>query len=151
MRLLLAALLLERNRPVSAERLAGVLWGEDAAHGSGAAVRVQISRLRAALGASGALVTTPAGYELRVAAGALDADRFEALVREGRAALADQRFDAAAGRLRDALELWRGPALADIGTEPFVQLEAARLEEQRLAALELRIEAGLAAGRHGEL
>src|SRR4051794_19966979 len=149
-RVLLAALLLERNRPVAPERLAGVLWGEEAPHGSGNAVRVQVSRLRAALGASDVLVTTPAGYELRVEAGALDVDRFEALAREGRELLAADSPQASA-QLRAALALWRGQALADVSAEPFAQLEIARLEEQRLEVLEARIDADLATGRHLEL
>jgi predicted ATPase/DNA-binding SARP family transcriptional activator/tetratricopeptide (TPR) repeat protein len=149
-RVLLAALLLERNRPVSAERLARVLWGDDAGHGSGRAVRVHVHRLRTALGASDLLVTTQAGYELRVEAGALDLDRFEALAREGRELLAADPREASA-RFRAALELWRGPALADVAGEPFAQPEIVRLEEQRLELLEARIEADLATGRHREL
>ena len=144
-RALLAALLLERNRPVDPERLAVALWGEDAAHGSGGALRVQISRLRALLGDTGVLVATAAGYELRVAPGAVDADRFETLVAKGRAA---SRPDEAGAYLRAALELWRGPALADVAAESFAQSAIARLEEQRLDALEARLDADLAAGRH---
>ena len=144
-RALLAALLLERNRPVDPERLALALWGEDAAHSSGGALRVQISRLRALLGDTGVLVATAAGYELRVAPGAVDEDRFETLVAKGRAA---SRPDEAGAYLRAALELWRGPALADVAAESFAQSAIARLEEQRLDALEARLDADLAAGRH---
>ena len=88
-RALLAMLLLHANEPVSAERLAVALWGEEAATDAIKTVRVHVSRIRAALGDPEALVTTQAGYRLRVAAGELDADRFEALLEQGRQALAD--------------------------------------------------------------
>jgi len=148
---LLAMLLLHANRPVSAERLAVALWGEDAPAGSIKTVHVHVSRLRRALGDPGVLATTPAGYRLRVLPGELDAERFERLAAEGRKALADGRPELAARALREALALWRGPALGDLAFEPFAQPEIGRLEEERLAALEARVEADLAAGRQGEL
>jgi predicted ATPase/DNA-binding SARP family transcriptional activator len=150
-RALLAVLLLHANEPVSAERLAGALWGEDAPPGAVGTVRVHVSRLRRALGDEAVLTTTPAGYRLRLGAGELDLQRFEQLVDEGRHALADGRLEEAGDVLRAALSLWRGPALADLAFEPFAQAEIARLEEQRLAALELRVEGDLNAGRHAEL
>src|SRR5262245_51141867 len=101
-RALLAALLLERNRPVSADRLAGALWGDDTEYRASSAVRVQISRLRTLLDSPDALTTVPAGYQLNVAEDALDADRFAALVAEARS-LAPAP---AAGRLHAALSLW---------------------------------------------
>ena len=98
------------------------------------------------------LVTTPAGYRLRVRPGELDAERFERRVADGpstrwrRGAPSTRRRE-----LREALELWRGPPLAELAAMPFAPAEIARLEEQRLAALEVRVEADLAAGRHAEL
>jgi predicted ATPase/DNA-binding SARP family transcriptional activator len=150
-RALLAVLLLHANEPVSAEHLAMALWGEEAPAGAMRTVQVYVSRLRKALGDDGVLASTAAGYRLRVAPGELDAERFEQLLDQGRRALADANADQAAGVLREALELWRGPALADLAFEPFTQAEIARLEEQRLAAVEARVEADLAAGRHAEL
>jgi predicted ATPase/DNA-binding SARP family transcriptional activator len=150
-RALLAMLLLHANEPVSAERLAHGLWGEDAPAGAVRTVQVYVSRLRRALGDDELVVTTPAGYRLRVGPGELDAERFEQLVEDGRRALADRRADEAGGLLREALGLWRGPPLADLLYAPFVQAEIARLEEQRLAAMEERVEADLAAGRHAPL
>src|ERR671933_3091386 len=88
-RALLAMLLLHANEPVSAERLAVALWGEDAAAEAVKTVRVHVSRIRAALGDPDTLVTTPAGYRLRVRAGELDADRFERLLKQGRRSLAE--------------------------------------------------------------
>ena len=150
-RALLAALLVNANRPVSAERLANALWGEDAPSATVRTVRVHVSRLRKALGDGDVLATTPVGYRLRVRPGELDADRFRELVEEGRRALDAGQGAHAAALLREALNLWRGPALQDVAYEPFAQSEIARLEEQRLSALETRVEADLAAGHHGEL
>ena len=139
------------NQPVSAERLALALWGEEAPAGATRAVQVYVSRLRKALGDPDAITTTPAGYRLRVRPGELDAERFERGVEAGRRALDAGAPEQAAGLLREALELWRGPPLAGLEFEPFAQAEIARLEEQRLAALEARVEADLGAGRHAAL
>ncbi len=150
-RAVLAVLLLHPNQPVSAERLALALWGEDAPGGAVKTVQVHVSRLRKALGDPDILTTTPAGYSLRVRAGELDAERFEGLVEDGRQAMADGQAERAAASLREALALWRGPALAELAHEPFAAAEISRLQEQRLAALALRVEADLAAGRHAEV
>src|SRR5215203_2488965 len=128
-RALLAALLLHANEPVSAERLAIALWGEDAPAGAAKAIQVHVSRLRRALGAREVLVTTPAGYQLRVLPGELDAKRFEQLAADGHRALAERAPERAASVLREALSLWRGPALAEFAFEAFGQAEIARLEE----------------------
>src|SRR5215210_3358395 len=150
-RALLALLVLHANEPVSAERLALALWGEDAPAGAVKTVQVHVSRLRKALGDPDVLTTTPAGYRLEVGPGELDAERFEQLVAAGREALTAGQPEQAAAVLREALELWRGPPLAEVASLPFAPSEIARLEEQRLGALELRVEADLAAGRDAEL
>jgi predicted ATPase/DNA-binding SARP family transcriptional activator/class 3 adenylate cyclase len=147
----LALLLLHAGEPVSAERLAVALWGEDAPASAIKTVQVHVSRLRKALGEPERLVTRPAGYLLRLEADELDLARFERAVADGRAALEAGDAHRAATLLREALALWRGPALADVISLPFAQGEIARLDEQRLAALELRIEADLAAGRDDQL
>src|SRR3954453_20490420 len=90
-RAVLAVLALHANRPVSAERLAVALWGEDAPPGAFKTVQVHIARLRKALDDPDRLVTTPAGYCLRVGPGELDAERFEHQVADGRRALAAGR------------------------------------------------------------
>jgi WD40 repeat protein/DNA-binding SARP family transcriptional activator len=151
LRTVLAVLLLHADEPVSADRLALALWGEDAPRGAVKTVQVYVSRLRRALGDPGAVITTAAGYRLRVRPGELDADRFERLVDDGRRALAAGQPEHAAAQLGEALALWRGPPLADLVFEPFAAAELARLEEQRLTALEARIDADLALGRHAEL
>ena len=150
-RAVLAVLLLHANEPVSPERLALALWGEEAPGGAVSTVQVHVSRLRKALGDGEVVTTSPAGYRIRVQPGELDAERFERLVEDGRRALAAGDPERAAAVLREALTLWRGPPLADLAFEPFAQAEIARLEEQRLAALEARIEADLAVGRHSEV
>jgi predicted ATPase/DNA-binding SARP family transcriptional activator len=150
-RALLALLVLHAGEPMSAERLAIGLWGEDAPASSANTVQVHVSRLRRALGDSDALATTPAGYVLRAAAEDVDAARFERLHTAGVRSLHAGDAARAAGELGDALALWRGPALAEFVAVPFAPAEIARLEEQRQAAVEARIDADLALGRHREL
>ncbi|MCA1699819.1 MAG: AfsR/SARP family transcriptional regulator [Actinobacteria bacterium] len=150
-RAILALLLLHANEPVRAERLALALWGEDAPPSAVKRIQIHVSRLRKALGDSEILTSTPAGYRLRVLPDELDADRFARLLQEGDRALAEGRSEHAATVLREALQLSRGPPLADLAFEPFAQTEIARLEEQRLAALEARVEADLRRHQHAAL
>ncbi|HEY4278971.1 MAG TPA: BTAD domain-containing putative transcriptional regulator [Conexibacter sp.] len=147
----LALLALNANRPVSAERLALALWGEDAPAGAVNTVQVHVSRLRKALADPDVLVTTPAGYCLRVDPGDLDADRFERQLAIAREALAAGRAEFAGDLLREALALWRGAPLAECAWAPFAPPEIDRLEELHLTAVEVRVDADLAAGRHAEL
>jgi DNA-binding SARP family transcriptional activator len=149
-RALVAVLALHANEVVAADRLIDDVWGEEVPEGGAAALRLNISRLRKALPAD-VLMTRAPGYLLRVGPGELDLHRFERLADEGRRLLAAGQAADAATRLRDALAMWRGPALADFAYEDFAQTAVARLEEIRLGALELRIDADLALGRHDEL
>ena len=149
-RALLAVLLLHANEVVPADRLIEELWGDDSPEDAAAALRVNVSRLRKAL-PEDMLTTRSPGYVIRVEPDALDLHRFERLVDEGRSLLARGLAADASERLRDAQSLWRGPALADFAYESFAQAAIARLEEIRLAAAELRIDADLALGRHDEL
>jgi predicted ATPase/DNA-binding SARP family transcriptional activator len=151
-RSLLARLLLAAGQVVSADRLADDLWaGEPPPHYM-ATLRVYISRLRRALGSgSGAVATSPPGYRIVLADGQLDAQRFDSLVAAAAADMAGGRPEAAAARLREALALWRGPALSDVADFAFAQADAIRLEEARLSAVEDRVEADLACGRHASL
>src|SRR3954447_20319319 len=150
-RAVFAVLALNANQPVTAERLAVALWGEEVPPRAIKTVQVYVARLRKALEDPDVLVTTPAGYCLRVQPGELDAERFERQVADGREALAAGGAEHAAAQLREALGLWRGPPLAELATTPFAPAEIARLEEQHLAAVEVRLDADLAAGRHAEL
>jgi DNA-binding SARP family transcriptional activator len=149
-RALLAALLLHPNEVVPTDRLIDELWGEDSPEDAAAALRVNVSRLRKAL-PHDVLTTRSPGYLLQVEPEALDLHRFERLVEEGRGLLVRGLAADASARLCDALALWRGPVLADFAYESFAQAAIARLEEIRLAAVELRIDADLALGRHHEL
>ena len=149
-RALLAGLLLHPNEVVPADRLIDDLWGEVSPDDAAAALRVNVSRLRKAL-PEDVLTTRAPGYLIRVEPDELDLHRFERLVDEGRSLLARGLAADASGRLHDALSLWRGPALGDFAYETFAQAAIARLEEIRLAAVELRIDADLTLGRHDEL
>jgi YVTN family beta-propeller protein len=144
---LLAMLLVHRGESVSSDRLIDGLWEDRAPPTAIKIVQGYVSGLRKVLG-DGLLVTVGRGYALQTEPGQVDADRFEALVGEGRRALRDGDTPAAAARLRQALALWRGPALADFAYDAFAQPEIARLEEARLAALGDRIDADLALGEH---
>ena len=149
---LLALLVLNANRTVAAERLTEELWAGEPPEGAIRSLRVYVSRLRQALGPDGqAVVTRPSGYVLQVAPETVDAVRFEALVARGRDQARGGDHDRAARTFREALTLWRGPALANVADAPFARAEATRLEEARLAAVEDRIESDLACGRHGEV
>jgi predicted ATPase/DNA-binding SARP family transcriptional activator len=154
LRALLALLLVDAGRVVTAERLIDGLYGGSLPSGAANALQSQVSRLRHLLrdsdsGRPGPLVEFhPAGYRLAVDAGDVDAHRFERLAADGRRALAAGDRRLAAALLRQALDLWRGPALADVGDAPFVTAQAARLEELRLATIEDRVEAELGLGEH---
>jgi len=143
-RALLAVLLLHGGEVVSVDRLVDELWGERPPHTAAKNVQGYVARLRRVLG-NGALLTQAPGYALRV--DVLDATNFQALVEEAR----HEEPAGAAPRLEQALAFWRGPPLADFAYEPFAQDEIRRLEELRLSALEDRIEADLALGRHEEV
>src|SRR5918992_510494 len=151
-RALLAVLLLRAGEPVSRERVIADLWGERPPDGAVKTVQAVVSRLRRAPGSEAArLVSSAAGYRLRVEPDELDLSRFERLCADGRRALAAGRHERAAARLRAALAEWRGPPLADVAPEPFAPPEGARLEDLRAAAVEDRVEADLAMGRGAEL
>jgi DNA-binding SARP family transcriptional activator len=145
-RALLAVLLLNANRPVSTERLVDLLWGENPPRTATTSLQNTVSQLRRLLG-SGFLQTRPAGYVLEVDESQLDLSRFELLLRRARAAEPAER----SLQLHEALELWRGPALADFELETFAQEHIRHLEELRLEALEERIAADLEVGLDAEL
>jgi predicted ATPase/DNA-binding SARP family transcriptional activator len=135
-RALLAMLLLHANEVVSTERLTEALWDDEPPETAQKALQVYVSQLRKVLD-SGRLLTKAPGYLIRVEDDELDVTRFERLVRDGLP--------------REALELWRGPPLAEFTYADFAQSEIARLDELHLSCLEQRVDADLAAGRHAEL
>lgn len=151
-RAVLALLLLRANTLVSADALVEAVWGERPPERSRAVLQVYVSNVRKVLepdrgrgSASTRITTTTAGYRLRVGADESDLDRFSRLVREAREE--GSGAASAAARLAEAEALWRGPAFPDL-RNGVVPPELARLEEERLLALEDRIEAELATGRH---
>ena len=150
-RAVLALLVLEAGRVVPAGRLVEELWRGSPPPGAATTLRSYVSRLRSALAPEVPVAARGGGYAVSTGPDGLDASRFERLVAEGRDALGRGQAVAAGARIREALGLWRGPALADVLEVEPLALEAARLEELRLAAVEVRVEADLAAGLHTEV
>jgi DNA-binding SARP family transcriptional activator len=150
-RALLAALLLRPNEVVSTERLIDELWGDRRPETATTALHGLVSALRKALGAPAVLVTRAPGYMLCVDEGEIDAVEFQRLLDEGRRAAGAGEVTEAAATLRRALALWRGPALGEVADWEFAHIEAQRLDELRLQALEERIEADLLLGSANEL
>jgi len=147
-RAVLAHLLVRVNELVPADTLIDQVWGEDPPDAARGTLHSYISHLRKAIGSERIEGRVP-GYVLHVAEDDLDSTRFEHLLHEAR--LAKGSPGRAGAALRDALSLWTGPAFADLATEPSLAAEIARLTELRLQALEDRIAADLAEGRHGEV
>ena len=139
-------LLLHANEPVSQDELIDQLWGDRAPPTARASLQNQVYALRKLLGPE-ALQRDAGGYVIHVEPGELDLELFERLVTEARRCEPKER----AAKLRGALALWRGPALVESPSEPFMQPEIARLEEARLTALESRVDAELALGLHSDL
>lgn len=156
LRTLLAVLLVHADEVVPAYLLAGILRPSAASHEARHALHSQISRLRAVIDRPGPgrrrrLVRLGPGYQLRLGQDELDAFAFEELSRRSRRALADRDWRTAAAVAETALALWRGAALGEFADMEFAQARAAHLEEERLLALECRIDARLALGEHRAL
>jgi predicted ATPase/DNA-binding SARP family transcriptional activator len=152
-RALLASLLVDPGRPVAAHRLIDDLWGDEPPGNPARALQAKVSQLRRVLeeaepGGRELVVSRAPGYQLAVAEGTLDADRFAGLAARARA---EQDARSRAGLLADALALWRGPAFADFAHETFTRAAVNRLEEDRLAVLEEHAEARLDSGEHAQL
>ncbi len=145
-RALLAALLLRAGQVVPTERLVDDLWGEEAPRTATTSLQNGVSALRKLLGPD-VLETRSPGYVLRVNGGQIDSARFEQLLADARTAQPAER----AAALRQALALWRGPALAELAFNEFAQAEIRRLEELRLVAREERIGADAELGRHADV
>jgi DNA-binding SARP family transcriptional activator len=152
-RSVLATLLLRPGEPVSLDALIDEVWPDKAPARAANLVSVYVHHLRKLIGdADGrVLVTRAPGYQVVLGPGELDADRFAALVADAREALASGAPERAADLLTEAIGLWRGRALADVPATPLVAVEADRLEQSRIEALELRAEANLARGRPAEV
>jgi YVTN family beta-propeller protein len=149
-RLLLAALILNANRVVSADRLLDHLWGDAPPATAQTALQGHVSALRKALGAD-VIITRSPGYLIQVEPEDTDLGRFERLRTEARAAREAGDPARAAAKLREALGLWRGDAFSDLADEPAVRDEAARLDDLRLTTLEDRFDCELAMGESAAL
>jgi DNA-binding SARP family transcriptional activator len=145
-RKLLAILLLHSGEAVSSDRLIEELWDGKPPETAAKALQGYVSSLRKQLGPE-AVETVGAGYRLEVAPADTDAGHFGALLAEARPL---ERAPALA-KLREALALWRGPALADFAYDDFARNEIDRLDELRLGAIERRIDLELALGHHDDL
>jgi DNA-binding SARP family transcriptional activator/tetratricopeptide (TPR) repeat protein len=152
-RTLLALLTANAGRVMSVGAVVEALWGMNAPHDAHRTVRTYVSRLRrslepaaAALAVDELIVTYPPGYALRLTPDLLDALRFERLVAAAREALAASQSAIAIEQFSLALALWRGDAYGEFGDTPPLRLEATRLHELRLGAIEDRIDAELATG-----
>jgi DNA-binding SARP family transcriptional activator/tetratricopeptide (TPR) repeat protein len=150
-RRLLARLLLDTGGVVSADQLIDAVWDGVPPASADVTLRSHVASVRRALlegGIETALVTRPRGYLLEVVPSQVDTQRFEEGIADGRAALERGDVMVAAKALRAALGYWRGPLLEDLGPPRFAETEATRLEELRLWAIEARVDAELALGRH---
>ena len=147
----LAILLLNANRVVSVDRLADDLYAGAAPATALKQVQRQISQLRKTLGSESVIETRSPGYAIRLDPEQLDLTVFERLAAEASESQAAGDVERAADLLRQALDLWRGEALADLSYEPFARAPIERLEEIRVAVLEECIAADLALGRHAQV
>ena len=153
-RSLLACLLVRPGQLMSTESLMFELWGDNPPSTANNMVSIYVHRLRKeVLGDTEGkvLVHRAPGYLMRVAPGDLDFQVFESLVTSGRAALASADPDRAARLLAEALEMWRGPLLADVMPSPLLESQADRAAELRLDTTELRVDADLACGRAAQV
>jgi predicted ATPase/DNA-binding SARP family transcriptional activator len=150
-RRLLSALVVHAGEARSADLLIDAIWGPSPPASAAKLLQTYVSQLRKALPPPARICTRGAGYALELEDESLDAARFERLLVESRAASREGNPALAASLLRRALGLWRGQAYGDFAYEEFARAEAERLEELRLVALEERIEAELALGRHDDL
>jgi predicted ATPase/DNA-binding SARP family transcriptional activator len=150
---LLAVLVLYANEFVARERLIDELWGESPPSTAAKAIQVYVSHLRKLLAANGdkQIATRSGGYILSLDGEGVDARSFERLARDAREHAAGGDAAGAAALFRQALNLWRGPALAGLSFESAARNEVERLEEERLAVLMDRIDCDLSLGRHEQL
>ena len=151
LRRLLIRLALDAGRPVSGAALVDAVWGDQPPADEANALQSLVSRLRRALGGAGLVGQSPVGYRLAIDPGDVDANRFEQLARAGAEALRSGTQSKAASVLREALALWRGPALADVEDAPFAAATVSRLDDLRLTAIQDRIDADLALGNGAQV
>lgn len=148
-RIILAMLVAADGQVVAVEAMIDAIWEDSPPVSASGTLLTYISRLRRALGEVGAtIVREPAGYRATLAPDAVDAHQFEALADAGRRALDAGDVEDARAQLVEADLLWRGPALLEVRDRPRIAGIARRLEDRRMAAIEDRVAADLALGRH---
>ncbi|ARF76259.1 BTAD domain-containing putative transcriptional regulator [Kitasatospora albolonga] len=160
-RQILALLALQADRVVTVPTLMEEIWGEEIPRSAATTLQTYILQLRRKLAtalagdphrqAKEVLVTQHGGYLLQVQPGRVDAQEFTRLAASGRDAHEAGDYRSASALLRQAMELWQGPALVDVRVGSVLELEVLGLEEDRMAALERRIDADLHLGRHREI
>lgn len=153
-RALLALMLTSPNVAVPTDALIADVWGVHAPEAPAHALQVHVSRLRKAFrefGSDAAILTQSRGYLLRIDERTIDAVQFDSLLVRARELVSLQQGVAAAKAFRDALALWRGPALYEVADGTIAGAEAARLEQARLGAIEDRIEADMLCGLHSDV
>ncbi|MGI5403138.1 AfsR/SARP family transcriptional regulator [Streptomyces sp. CA-135486] len=155
---LFALLALHRGKTVSNDEVITELWAGNAPRSAGATVHTYVRKLRDVIARSAPhtdpkklLLTRPGGYMLDLETGAVDSERFELLAQQGYRAHESGKEAIASDRFREALALWRGPALADLGAGPLLEIRRLELEERRRSVLDRCIDAELKLGRHYEL
>src|SRR5258706_1423861 len=148
---LLALLALQPGRTRSVDDLVEELWAGEPSEAARASLRSYVTRLRRSLGSGGALAGRDGGYALDLPSLSIDLQRFETLVRLAEQAVAERRLRRAQAHLREALAPWRGAPFGDVGGLPSLDIEATRLDELRLHALELRLDLDLELGESAGL
>jgi predicted ATPase/DNA-binding SARP family transcriptional activator len=148
---LLVTLVLARGRACGRDELVEALWSGPPPASAQKLVQVYVSQLRKLLPCEIEIVTRGGGYAIELPDEALDATRFERLVRESAEARRDGNPALALSLTEQALALWRGRAYGQLAYEEFARAESERLEELRLVAREQRVDALLALGRHGDV
>jgi SARP family transcriptional regulator, regulator of embCAB operon len=157
-RQVLAMLALDAGHVVSVPLLIEELWGMRPPRSALTTLQTYVMQVRrhieTALAGGGSrdakdvLVTRSGGYLLDVDPAAVDVRNYERLLAAGSRAVDLAEYESASELLQSALDIWRGRALVDVHTGPRLSVEAIRLEESRLGALEMRIDVGLRLGRH---
>lgn len=150
---ILAALLLESNRVVSTNHLVDLIWEDNPPETARTQVQICVSRLRKLLAAAAgeaSITTRPPGYVLHTETGNVDAALFTGLVQRARGLRESGEPDEAVRLLRHAVSLWQGDCLSGLDSGPLAN-KARQFNEERLAAVELRIRLELELGRHDRL
>lgn len=150
-RVLLAALLVHVNRVVPVSALIACLWDDSPPHGDRNSLQNHLMRLRRTLGRDAPIHTRSDGYLIQVDEDAVDVHRFHALLRTAKSAFQQGEFGRASQLLGNALDLWQGPALADTRSSCLQREVVPSWSENRLRAVELRLDADLALGRHHDV